>query len=66
MLSELYRYSMSGQDDLGYAMLNKAIDIATSLGYIGDKDIEIDFSEKSQDFTESTIRTIWGLFQVDT
>jgi hypothetical protein len=57
---------MSGQDNLGYAMLNNAIDMATKLGYIGDEDIEIDLSNQPQDAVESTIRTIWGLFQVDT
>ena len=57
---------MSGKDDLGYAMLNKAIDIATSLGYIGDDDTQIDLSGQSADVATSTIRTVWGLYQVDT
>ncbi|KAL1964571.1 hypothetical protein VTN77DRAFT_6868 [Rasamsonia byssochlamydoides] len=60
------RYSMSGKDDLGYAMLNKAIDIAASLGYVGDDDTQIDLSDQSADLAESTTRTVWGLYQVDT
>lgn len=57
---------MSGKDDLGYAMLNKAIDIATSLGYVGDDDTRIDLTEQSADLATSTTRTVWGLYQVDT
>jgi hypothetical protein len=57
---------MTGQDDLGYSMLYKAIDIADKLGYTGGEGQDIDLSGKSKDLYNSTIKTIWGLFQVDT
>jgi hypothetical protein len=57
---------MDGKDDMGYAMLNRAIDIATSMGYIGDDDTEIDLHETSLEVVHSIIRTVWGLYQVDT
>ncbi|QGA12441.1 hypothetical protein EYB26_000085 [Talaromyces marneffei] len=60
------RYSMTGQDDLGYTMLHKAIDIADRLGYIGGEGQTIDLSNKSQDFYNSSVKTVWGLFQLDT
>ncbi|EED19089.1 C6 transcription factor, putative [Talaromyces stipitatus ATCC 10500] len=60
------RYSMTGQDDLGYAMLYKAIDIAEQLGYIGGEGQDVDLSHTSKDFYNSAIKTVWGLFQLDT
>lgn len=57
---------MTGQDDLGYTMLHKAIDIADRLGYIGGEGQTIDLSNKSQDFYNSSVKTVWGLFQLDT
>lgn len=56
---------MFGKDDLGYIMLNRAIEIGKSLGYVdGDSMIETD--GHSPDIEESSKRTAWGLFQVDT
>ncbi|GAM40038.1 hypothetical protein TCE0_034r12073 [Talaromyces pinophilus] len=60
------RYSMTGQDDLGYSMLYKAIDIAEKLGYTGGEGQTIDLSNKSKDFYNSSVKTAWGLFQLDT
>lgn len=57
---------MTGQDDLGYSMLHKAIDIADKLGYIGGEGQDIDLSFESRDYYNSTIKTVWGLFQLDT
>lgn len=61
-----YRYSMTGKDDLGYSMLYKAIDIADKLGYIGGEGQTIDLSNTSRDFYNSAVKTVWGLFQIDT
>ncbi|KAL2010880.1 hypothetical protein VTN00DRAFT_3598 [Thermoascus crustaceus] len=59
------RYSMFGKDDLGYIMLNRAIEIGKSLGYVdGDSLVETD--GLSPDIEESSKRTAWGLFQLDT
>jgi hypothetical protein len=60
------RYSMTGQDDLGYSMLYKAIEIADKLGYTGGEGQDIDLSDKPDELYHATIKTIWGLFQVDT
>lgn len=57
---------MTGQDDLGYAMLYKGIDIADKLGYTGGEGQTIDLSEKSKDLYNSAVKTVWGLFQLDT
>lgn len=57
---------MTGQDDLGYSMLYKAIDIAEKLGYTGGEGQNIDLSNMSKDFYNSSVKTVWGLFQLDT
>lgn len=57
---------MTGQDDLGYSMLYRAIDIAEKMGYTGGEGQDIDLSDKSKELYNSTIKAIWGLFQVDT
>ncbi|CRG83501.1 Nitrogen assimilation transcription factor nirA [Talaromyces islandicus] len=64
------RYSISGQDDLGYAMLKTATELAVKMGYV-DEDEEgraedKDLSGKSLDMAGSITKSIWGLFQVDT
>ena len=56
---------MTGQDDLGYSMLYRAIDIIEKLGYTGEGEA-IDLSNRPKDFQVSTIKTVWGLFQLDT
>lgn len=57
---------MTGQDDLGYAMLYKAIDIVERLGYTGGTGQDIDLSKASPDVYNSAVKTVWGLFQLDT
>lgn len=57
---------MTGQDDLGYSMLYKAIEIADKLGYTGGEGQTIDLSNKSSNFYNSAVKTVWGLFQLDT
>lgn len=48
-------------------MLHRAVEIARDLGYISDKDDAlISLEGRSEDYINSTIRTIWGLFQIDT
>ncbi|QKX64543.1 uncharacterized protein TRUGW13939_11718 [Talaromyces rugulosus] len=64
------RYSISGQDDLGYAMLKKATDLAVRMGYVDEDEVpkveDQDLSGKPIDMTASITKLIWGLFQVDT
>lgn len=57
---------MTGQDDQGYTMLYKGIEIADKLGYTGGKGQTIDLSKKSKDLYNSAVKTVWGLFQLDT
>ncbi|KAH8690074.1 putative C6 transcription factor [Talaromyces proteolyticus] len=63
------RYSISGQDDLGYTMLKKAIDVAVQMGYVDEEEREVterDLCGYSDDLVASLTKSIWGLFQVDT
>ncbi|GIJ85165.1 hypothetical protein Asppvi_004021 [Aspergillus pseudoviridinutans] len=60
------RYSMSGDDDLGYTMLHRAIEMAESLGIINGPDLDLDKMQMSEEMRSSIKRTAWGLFQVDT
>ncbi|KAH2331674.1 hypothetical protein KXV44_006101 [Aspergillus fumigatus] len=60
------RYSMSGDDDLGYTMLHRAIDMAESLGIINGPVLDLDKLQMSEEMRSSIQRTAWGLFQVDT
>jgi hypothetical protein len=57
---------MSGDDDLGYTMLNRAIEMAESLGIINGPDLNLDKLQMSEEMRSSIKRTAWGLFQVDT
>lgn len=71
MLAKLiFRYSISGQDDLGYAMLKKATELAVRMGYVdedeGERAEDKDLSGKPLDMAASITKSIWGLFQVDT
>lgn len=64
---EKHRYSLFGDDDLGYLMLNRAVGIAKDLGYISDEDDgTVSLEGRSQDYINSTVRTVWGLYQIDT
>lgn len=57
---------MFGDDDNGYALLNRAIDIATTLGYIGVYNSSNYSEELPLDILNSRKKTAWGLYQVDT
>jgi hypothetical protein len=58
------RYSISGNDDLGYIMLHQAIRAGESLGLFGPKGLM--FEQITPEMDVSIKRTAWGLFQIDT
>lgn len=58
------KYSISGNDDLGYLMLHQAIRAGKSLGLFGPKCLKFDHTTPEMDI--SIRRTAWGLFQIDT
>ncbi|KAF7172564.1 hypothetical protein CNMCM5623_004745 [Aspergillus felis] len=58
------RYSISGNDDLGYIMLHQAIRAGESLGLFGPKCLKFEHTTPEMDV--SIKRTAWGLFQIDT
>ncbi|EAW10939.1 Zn(II)2Cys6 transcription factor [Aspergillus clavatus NRRL 1] len=58
------RYSISGDDDLGYLMLHQAIRAGESLGLFGPGSVKLE--DCSTDMDVSIKRTAWGLFHVDT
>ena len=60
------RYSMSGEDDLGYRMLHQAIWTGESLGLIGPRKVRLNPGQISDDMDISIKRTAWGLFHIDT
>ncbi|KAL4970638.1 transcription factor domain-containing protein [Aspergillus stella-maris] len=60
------RYSMVGDDDNGYIMLNQALEMAEALGIINRPDLTLDPAHMSEDMISSVKRTAWGLFQIDT
>ena len=62
----MLRYSMSGDDDFGYAMLHHAIDMAESIGLVNRPKLRLQTSQMSEDMILSIKRTAWGLFQIDT
>jgi hypothetical protein len=57
---------MSGDDNLGYTMLHRAIEMAESLGIVNGPDLDLDRLQMSEEMRSSIQRTAWGLFQVDT
>jgi hypothetical protein len=57
---------MSGEDDLGYTMLNLAIDMAQGLGVINRDHLDLAKMQLSEEMIRSVRRTAWGLFQADT
>ncbi|EAW14949.1 transcription factor domain-containing protein [Aspergillus clavatus NRRL 1] len=59
------RYSMSGDDGLGYTMLHRAIEMGESLGIINSEDLDLNKLQMSDEMRSSIKRTAWGLFQVD-
>lgn len=60
------RSSIAGQDNHGYYMLHRAIEMAEELGIINGPRLNLDQSHMSEDMISSIQRTAWGLFQVDT
>ena len=60
------RYSLAGDDDLGYRMLHRAIRMGESLGLVGDRALKVIPEQWSYDMDVSLKRTAWGLFHVDT
>ncbi|PWY77084.1 C6 transcription factor [Aspergillus heteromorphus CBS 117.55] len=60
------RYSISGEDDLGYRMLHQAIWTGESLGLIGPRMFAPSPGQISDDMDISVKRTAWGLFHIDT
>lgn len=58
---------MDGTDNFGYAMLNRAIEMAESLGIVNNtKKLRLEGPYMSEDMVTSLKRTAWGLFQIDT
>ncbi|KAL4779790.1 fungal-specific transcription factor domain-containing protein [Aspergillus varians] len=60
------RYSMVGDDDNGYTMLNQALSMAEALGIVNSPQLNLNRSHMSEDMISSVKRTAWGLFQIDT
>lgn len=60
------RYSMVGDDDHGYIMLNQAVEMAEALGIINSPQLDLNDSQMSEEMIRSVQRTTWGLFQIDT
>jgi hypothetical protein len=60
------RYSLSGKEDFGYSMLHRAINIAESMGLVGQSGSNLIPGHISSDMEESLERTAWGLFHIDT
>ncbi|OQE17676.1 hypothetical protein PENFLA_c023G08397 [Penicillium flavigenum] len=60
------RYSTLGNEDFGYTMLHRAIEMAEGLGIVNHKRLDLNSSQMSEEMTRSVKRTAWGLFQVDT
>ncbi|KAL4903061.1 hypothetical protein BDW74DRAFT_56167 [Aspergillus multicolor] len=60
------RYSMVGDDDNGYIMLNQAVEMAEALGIINSPELSLNNSHMSEEMIRSVQRTAWGLFQIDT
>ncbi|GKZ98180.1 hypothetical protein AnigIFM59636_002413 [Aspergillus niger] len=59
------RYSISGEDDLGYRMLHQAIWTGGSLGLFGPRKVSLSPGQISDDMDISIKRTAWGLFHTD-
>lgn len=60
------RYSMSGEEDNGYALLNLAVEMGEALGIINGPKLNLSKTHMTEDMISSIKRTAWGLFQVDT
>lgn len=60
------RYSVLGNEDFGYAMLHRAIEMAEELGIVNSDNLILDSSQFSKEMIRSIQRTAWGIFQIDT
>ncbi|KAI9043560.1 Zn(II)2Cys6 transcription factor [Aspergillus affinis] len=60
------KYSLSGDNDLGYKMLHQAIWTGESLGLIGPRIFRMEPGHMPEDMDISIKRTAWGLFHIDT
>jgi hypothetical protein len=55
-----------GNDDLGYTMLHRAIEMAEELNIVNCGKLKLKRSQFSEEMIKSIQRTAWGLFQIDT
>jgi hypothetical protein len=55
-----------GNENFGYAMLNRAIEMAEELGIVNQPKLTLKSSQISEDMFISVKRTAWNLFQIDT
>ncbi|KAJ5362971.1 pathway-specific regulatory protein, partial [Penicillium brevicompactum] len=60
------RYSVLGNEDFGYTMLHRAIEMAEELGIVNCDKLNLRSSQLSEDMIRSIQRTAWGIFQIDT
>lgn len=57
---------MSGNNDHGYFMLHRAVEMAEALGIVNGPRLNLNQSNMSEEMVSSIKRTAWGLFQIDT
>jgi hypothetical protein len=55
-----------GNDNFGYTMLHRAIEMAEDLKIVNSDHRELNRSQFSEEMVASIKRTAWGLFQIDT
>ncbi|CAG8072268.1 unnamed protein product [Penicillium salamii] len=60
------RYSVLGNEDFGYTMLHRAIEMAEQLGIVNSDQLSLRSHQLSEDMIRSIQRTAWGIFQIDT
>lgn len=60
------RYSVLGNEDFGYTMLHRAIEMAEELGIVNCDKLNLKSFQLSEDMIRSIQRTAWGIFQIDT
>lgn len=61
-----HRYSVLGNEDFGYTMLHRAIEMAEELGIVNSEKLSLSSSQLSEEMIRSIQRTAWGIFQIDT
>jgi len=65
-LSSQIRYSVLGNEDFGYTMLHRAIEMAEELRIVNFDKLNLNKSQFSEEMVRSIKRTAWGIFQIDT